>query len=258
MQSVLESYLVHAAAPALAQTAGAASADSAELLGLLIDELAHGVVIVDAQRWIARANAAAMRELHGQSVLLNQRGRLVARLPADQDLLNVALQKASHGQRSLIDLTGGQMAFSVAALPLICQAHTPDLCGSIALVFSRTRLNDSGVFTAFARNHRLTPTEQLVLACLCRCLSTPQIALEMEIAVSTVRSHVRSLCAKTASSGVRELVSRLAMLPPLAAPLVPMTSLVAKAPAASVASATQLSGALDQSAAPLSVIGNLH
>jgi len=31
-----------------------------------------------------------------------------------------------------------------------------------------------------------------------------------------VRSHVRSLCAKTASSGVRELVNRVAILPPVA------------------------------------------
>jgi DNA-binding CsgD family transcriptional regulator len=31
-----------------------------------------------------------------------------------------------------------------------------------------------------------------------------------------VRSHVRSLCAKTRSSGVRELVNRVAVLPPVA------------------------------------------
>jgi len=36
--------------------------------------------------------------------------------------------------------------------------------------------------------------------------------------VSTIRSHVRSLCAKTGSSGVRELVNRVAVLPPVAPP----------------------------------------
>ena len=38
----------------------------------------------------------------------------------------------------------------------------------------------------------------------------------MKVAVSTVRSHVRSLCAKTQSSGVRELINRVAVLPPVA------------------------------------------
>jgi len=83
-------------------------------------------------------------------------------------------------------------------------------------VLSRVSVSESGVFGAFARNHGLTHTEEQVLVFLCRCLSTPEIAIQMKVAVSTVRSHVRSLCAKTASSGVRELVNRVAILPPIA------------------------------------------
>jgi DNA-binding CsgD family transcriptional regulator len=83
-------------------------------------------------------------------------------------------------------------------------------------MLSRVGVSESGVFGAFARNHGLTHTEEQVLVFLCRCLSTPEIAIQMKVAVSTVRSHVRSLCAKTASSGVRELVNRVAILPPVA------------------------------------------
>ena len=68
----------------------------------------------------------------------------------------------------------------------------------------------------FARRHGLTPTEQHVLALLCEGLSAPQAAKQLHVAVSTVRSHVRSLCAKTRARGVRELVTRLAVLPPVA------------------------------------------
>jgi DNA-binding CsgD family transcriptional regulator len=39
--------------------------------------------------------------------------------------------------------------------------------------------------------------------------------VQLKVAVSTVRSHVRSLCAKTHSNGVRALVGRVAVLPPL-------------------------------------------
>ena len=59
-------------------------------------------------------------------------------------------------------------------------------------------------------------TEKQVLAILCRGLCTPQIAVQLTVAVSTVRSPARSMCAKTASSWVRELLNRVAVLPPVA------------------------------------------
>ena len=68
----------------------------------------------------------------------------------------------------------------------------------------------------FAQSHGLTATEEQVLGILCQGFSAPQIATQLKVAVSTVRSHVRSLCAKTRSSGVRELVNRVAVLPPVA------------------------------------------
>jgi DNA-binding NarL/FixJ family response regulator len=39
-----------------------------------------------------------------------------------------------------------------------------------------------------------------VLAILCQGYSAPEIAVQLNVAVSTVRSHVRSLCAKTQST----------------------------------------------------------
>ncbi len=192
----------------------AAPDTSAELLTMLIDELAHGALIVNPQRWILQANASARRELHKSVVLTNNRGRLSACNEAEQPVLDAALQKAAHGQRSLIDLKHGAAVFSVAIVPL--NRHNAGVCENVALFFSRPDMHETAVFSAFARSQRLTRTEQQVLALLCRCLSTPEIAVEMAIAVSTVRSHVRSLCAKTQTSGVRELVNRVSMLPPLA------------------------------------------
>jgi DNA-binding CsgD family transcriptional regulator len=69
----------------------------------------------------------------------------------------------------------------------------------------------------FARSHRLTRTEEQVLNLLCRSMSTPDIAKELDVAVSTVRSHVRSLCIKTGAKGAREMVNRIATLPPVGA-----------------------------------------
>jgi DNA-binding CsgD family transcriptional regulator len=191
------------------------SADSAPgLLMLLVDELAHGVLVVTAQGRILHANQAARRELDRAAVLGVERGELRVLMPADAKVFQSAMGKAIAGKRGLIRLAAEGVDFTLALVPLQRQAGIS--CDRIALVLSRLGVSESGVFGAFARNHGLTHTEEQVLALLCRCLSTPEIAIQMKVAVSTVRSHVRSLCAKTASSGVRELVNRVAILPPIA------------------------------------------
>jgi DNA-binding CsgD family transcriptional regulator len=76
---------------------------------------------------------------------------------------------------------------------------------------------DAVMLCFFARTHGLTPTEEQVLAILCQGYSAPQIAVQLNVAVSTVRSHVRSMCAKTHTNGVRALVGQVAVLPPIGA-----------------------------------------
>jgi DNA-binding CsgD family transcriptional regulator len=184
------------------------------LLALLVDELAHGVLLVTAQGRILHVNQLARRELERAAVLGADRGELKVLMPADAKAFQHAMAKAVAGKRSLIKLATDGVDFTLAVVPLQRQPGMP--CERMALVLSRLGVSESGVFSAFARSHGLTQTEEQVLVLLCRCLSTPEIAVQMKVAVSTVRSHVRSLCAKTASSGVRELVNRVAILPPIA------------------------------------------
>ena len=184
------------------------------LLACLVDELAHGMLVVSAQGKILHANQAARRELDRAVVLGWERGELKLVMPADAKAFQNAMGKAIGGKRGLLKLSAEGVEFTLALIPLQRQVGIP--CDRIALVLSSVGISESGVFGAFARNHGLTHTEEQVLVFLCRCLSTPEIATQMKVAVSTVRSHVRSLCAKTASSGVRELVNRVAVLPPIA------------------------------------------
>lgn len=201
---------------ACASRDGAAHQLQAALLSRLVDELAHGVLVVNPECWILHANLAAQRELYSRSVLSSQFGRVSAILAENQAALELSVKEAARGRRGLIDLKIDNGIYSVAVIPL--NRDGADRCESLALFLPRSEVNDCGVFAAFARSQNLTRTEQQVLKHLCRCLSTPEIAIEMGIAVSTVRSHVRSLCVKTRSSGARELVSRVALLAPIAAP----------------------------------------
>jgi DNA-binding CsgD family transcriptional regulator len=186
-----------------------------EGLSLLMDELAHGVLVVSLEGQLLHANQAARHELARRRVV-GGGGRLISGLNGhDARSLQDALAKAAEGKRCLLSLSVGQgPALTVAVLPLKEQELSRP--GKAALVFARASVCESLMLCFFARSHGLTHTEEQVLGILCQGYSAPEIASQLNVAVSTVRSHVRALCAKTRSSGVRELVKRVAVLPPVA------------------------------------------
>ncbi|MES2956419.1 MAG: helix-turn-helix transcriptional regulator [Pseudomonadota bacterium] len=190
------------------------SDSSADVLSVLIDVLAHGVIVVGERGQLIHANQAARAELNRRRVLGKVGDEIHAITPTDGKTLQMALIKAAGGKRSLVNVCGGGLSLMLAVVPLKPEIGAKG--NRIALFFSRAEVCESGMFGFFARSYGLTQTEEQVLMILCRGLSTPEIALQMKVAVSTVRSHVRSLCAKTGSSGVRELVNRVAVLPPVA------------------------------------------
>ncbi len=185
-----------------------------EMLSLLVDALAHGVMVVGEKAHLFHVNQTARAELNRHRLLGKVGGEIQAVLPANHKTLMDALQKAAGGKRSLISLSAEGVTLSLAVVPLKKGPGVWDC--RIALLFGRAEVCESGMVGFFARSHGLTPTEEQVLIILCRGLSAPEIAVQMKVAVSTVRSHIRSLCAKTSASGVRELVNRVALLPPVA------------------------------------------
>ena len=191
------------------------------LLGLLVDELANGMLVISGEGKILYANLAARREMAHGAMMKDSDGDLHLLSPEAGKGFQEARKKALSGFRSLVTLSAQDMNVTMSVVPLNSRPDGP--CENIALFLSRASVCESGILVCFARSYSLTLTEQRVLVFLCHCLSTPEIAIQMKIAVSTVRSHVRSLCIKTSCSGVRELIQRVAVLPPLsAAPLVPV------------------------------------
>ena len=187
---------------------------SADLLALLVDELAHGVMIVNTQGWILHANRAALGALQRGVGLATTHGGLKLKSVSDPSRLTQALVQAASGKRSLTRFEGTGGSTNLAVVPLNRQSAGP--CDRIALLLSREESCEPTLFAAFAQSHRLTRTEEQVLQLLCRCLSAPEIAVQMKVAVSTIGSHVRSLCIKTSSHGVRQLINLVSALPQLA------------------------------------------
>jgi DNA-binding CsgD family transcriptional regulator len=200
--------------PGLALTALGRAEPGPDVLASLIDVLAHGVILLGERGQLLHVNQAARLEFTRSRVLGRVGDALHATTPADGKTLQAALTKAEAGKRSLISLGGSSSGLMVAVVPL--KPEPGAWKSRVLLLLSRADVGESGMFGFFARSHGLTQTEEQVLTILCRGLSTPEIARQMNVAVSTVRSHVRSLCAKTGSCGVRELVNQVAVLPPVA------------------------------------------
>ena len=184
-------------------------------LAFLMDELAYGVIVVGFDGQVQHANHAARHELSRARVLGQRKDLLYANTVDQGRLLQDALLKVADGKRSLITLLGEQGAkLSLAVLPLRSDAGAPP--ARAALLFARASVCETLMLCFFARNHGLTSAEENVLTVLCQGYSAPEVARQLKVAVSTIRSHVRSLCTKTGSSSVRELVNQVAVLPPVA------------------------------------------
>lgn len=181
-----------------------------------MDELSHGVLLASSRGQLLHANHSGRHELTRHHVLALRDGVLHTIDVAQARVLAQALAKAETGRRSLMVLRGpGRQRVSIAVLPL--RPDRPQEAPNVALVFSRSSVCDPVMLCFFSRTHGLTPSEEQVLAILCQGYSAPQTAVQLGVAVSTVRSHVRSMCVKTQANGVRALVSQLAVLPPIGA-----------------------------------------
>ena len=184
-------------------------------LALLMDELAYGVMVTSLESQVLHANQAARHELARGRVLGIRNQLLHCCTQEDGKALQEALIKVGQGKRSLVTLVAPDgFRLTMAVIPL--RGDHPTAHPKAAFMLSRASVCESLMLCFFARSYRLTATEELVLGILCQGDSAPEVAAQLKVAVSTVRSHIRSLCAKTRSSGVRELVNRLAVLPPVA------------------------------------------
>ncbi len=213
--------------PALMQALQAASSAGAQalpnarahppvepVLGMLLDELDYGVVLLlrDTAR-VVYVNHAARTQLRGGRSLEVVDGALSAGRPADAALLVDALAAARRGLRRLITLGVQGTRVEVALIPI-----GETVVGGqplVAAVFGRRRLCEQMSMEWFARAHGLTPAEEGVLELLCNGLDPRDIAAANKVRMATVRTQLICIRDKTGAASIRALLQRLAMLPPM-------------------------------------------
>lgn len=177
-----------------------------------LDEIDLGLCLVGESGAVRYANYAARSQLGHQAALQLLDGQLQAPLRNDQTRLEQAIAEAQQrGLRHLICLGQGEQRLAVSVLPMQEGNGTP----LALLVLGKRHLCGTLPMLAFAREHQLTGAEQQVLTALCEGLPPQQIAQRHGVAISTVRTQIASVRAKTATESIRELVALVAQLPPL-------------------------------------------
>jgi len=183
-------------------------------LAATLDEIDYGMLLLHDGANVLQVNHAARAELDGTHPLQLVGRELRARHPHDAAPLADALRGASdRGLRRLLTLGDGEQRASVSVVPLPASA---DRFGPVTLlILGKRQVCELLSVQGFARSHRLTSAETRVLAALCQGTPPTEIAAQLGVAISTVRTQISTIRGKTGAESIRELVRQVAVLPPL-------------------------------------------
>jgi DNA-binding CsgD family transcriptional regulator len=185
-------------------------------LAAMLDEIDYGMVLLDDGHQVLHVNQAADTELEDDHPLQLAGRRLRTRRPDDEELLQDALTAAGRGLRRLLTLGERGQSVSVAVVPL----GTAGRASQVKLVMLGKRsVCENLSMLCFARHHSLTPTETRVLEALCQGLAPREVADRYGVCLATVRTQIGSIRTKTGADSIRDLVCRVAMLPPMVSSL---------------------------------------
>jgi DNA-binding CsgD family transcriptional regulator len=188
------------------------------LLTRALDEVDYALMLFQQDQLFQYGNHLARAMLNRGDRLYLDQGQLKARVAAHQSALQTGFARAAQGIRCLLDIpTQGQAGAdsALALVPLGHPAEWPSQKVPVLLISCRPALCAPLSLRFFAQAHALTRTEEAVLSDLVQGLEVEDIAQQRHMAISTARSHVKQLRLKTRSTSMRELLNKLAMLPPV-------------------------------------------
>ena len=199
--------------PSMAAAIISRSGPDASILMRVLDEIDYGLALVDGAGTLRYANQIALREVKEGGPLRVLQGHVGAASPSDQAALSAALADAQRGRRRLFTLGHNGASLSVAVVPLAAD----DIDGEALalLVLGKRPGNDTLSVDFYARSHGLTGAELTVLKRIAGGLKPKEVAREQGVAISTVCSHICSIRTKTQTGSIRELLNRVATLPPI-------------------------------------------
>ncbi len=192
--------------------------EQVSLLHRFLDALDFGVVMLDPAAQPLYANHAA-RALAATPALAQWLGSVPAR-PEARDGLARLVHAAARGQGGGLVLGDGPQALMALALPIEervqaggeARAAQPGAC---MLLLTRQGHAPGGVADFVTRLFGLSAAEARVLPLLLRGASPAQMAGALGVKVSTVRSQLSAIFAKTGTVRQQDLIRLLGSVPPV-------------------------------------------
>jgi len=183
-------------------------------LARMLDEMDHGMLLITPSGELRHANQPARQELaHGNSLRLSN-GHVLASHADQHGVLHEVVVDAGRGRRRLTTLGDKANTLSVAAVPMGSDQEGDETL--VLLVLGRRQSCEALTVDFFARTQGLTSAEAKVLQALCDGLRPKEAARRFGVAVSTIRTQISSIRTKTQTTSIRDLVSRVTALPPIA------------------------------------------
>ena len=187
----------------------------------LFDELAYGLIVLDAARRVVHINRAARGALTRERCVRVRGRALEAWRERDNKLFVRALEIGFTGKRASMKIgeLQGTTQSTILVVPLPGSISTDALSasqiGHIALVFERSACAESLSIAFYAQNYGLTCGEERVLRALNEDQSVGEVAGSLGTAISTIRTHVNHIREKTGARSLRALVANLRSVPAL-------------------------------------------
>jgi DNA-binding CsgD family transcriptional regulator len=181
----------------------------------VLDQLDHGIVLNDVDG-LAHLNRLADLELAEPGGPLHVRdGSLSAAEPDEAALLRRSLSDASlRGKRRVLTLHGRARTLNVSIAPVQSAGGSDEPVPALVML-PRGSLCSRLAAQWFASAHGLSTAETSVFAELLAGRDPAQIAASHGVAISTVRTQLSSIKAKTSTRSLRHLLMVAAQLPPL-------------------------------------------
>ena len=199
----------------------AAASLSNQWMSLVLEELDHGVVLLNGAGRVLHTNLAARASLEDNHPLELVGQHLRARLLPDAVPLAEALEGAeASGRRCLLRL-GDDRAECGKANVVVVPLNRDVSQAAVLLILERRQLCGDLAAQWFALRYQLTPAETEVLKALSNGVKPTEVAQRQGVAISTVRSQIQSIRAKSGADSIGELMRQLALLPPLVSSLRP-------------------------------------
>ena len=198
------------------ETRGMAARESsleASLLLRIMDEVDHGMLVIDADGALRHANHLARFEM-AQARFIMSHGQMLLGISTEfSQQIEHATKLALKGQRQLVSLQAGDRELSLAFVPLshALESDAP----TVLVLLSRQNACENLAVRMYARANNLSPSEEAVLIALCKGYTIPEIAHEHRVAPSTVRTQIKALRTKTGCTSIRMILLRVNSLPPV-------------------------------------------